>query len=331
VAETRSPLRVGLLSTAAINGAILTGAAASERVTVAAVASRDGERAAAYASEHGIPRSHGGYELLLEDPEVDAVYVSLPNGLHHEWTMRALAAGKHVLCEKPYSRHPAEVEEAFDLAERNQLILMEAFMYRHHPQLARFREWLEGGAIGRLRAVAATFSFQVTGAENPRLYPELDGGVLMDAGCYPLSGVRMLAGEPTRVSAEAAIGPTGVDLSFHGLLHCPGGVIGSIEASFLGPWRQRLEAIGESGVLTLDSPWSTKGQCVVRLAVEGGTEEAIVAFSDVYRLELENLADAIAGGAEPLLGRADALGQARALDGLRRALGEGRTITLSAS
>ena len=125
---------VGLLSTANINREILAAAATTEKLGVVAVASRDHARAADYAREHGIPRAHGAYDALLADPGVDAVYISLPNGLHHEWTMRALAAGKHVLCEKPYSRHPVEVVEAFAAADAAELVLMEAFMYRHHPQ-----------------------------------------------------------------------------------------------------------------------------------------------------------------------------------------------------
>ena len=123
------------------------------------MASRDGAKAQAYAAEHRLERSHGSYEALLEDPEVDGVYISLPNSLHHAWTMQALAAGKHVLCEKPYSRSPVEVEEAFDAADAAGLVLAEAFMYRHNPQTALARELVESGRIGRLRAIHATFSF----------------------------------------------------------------------------------------------------------------------------------------------------------------------------
>ncbi|HET9243424.1 MAG TPA: Gfo/Idh/MocA family oxidoreductase, partial [Gaiella sp.] len=141
-------LRLGLLSTATINQQILRGAEGSELVDVVAVASREAAKARAYAAEHGVERAHGTYEALLADEGVDAVYISLPNGMHHEWTLRALEAGKHVLCEKPYSRHPEEVVEAFDLAEARGLVLMEAFMYRHHPQTARVRELVAQGAIG---------------------------------------------------------------------------------------------------------------------------------------------------------------------------------------
>ena len=151
----------GLLSTANINGPVLGGIAQVEDARAMAVASRDLERARAYAAEHGIERAYGSYEALLADPDIDAVYISLPNSMHHEWTTRALEAGKHVLCEKPYSRNPAEVEQAFELAAARGLVLMEAFMYRHHPQTRRLAELVGTGAIGRLRLIRSSFRFAV--------------------------------------------------------------------------------------------------------------------------------------------------------------------------
>ena len=225
-------LRLGLLSTARINRAILDAAGHVDAVEVVAVASRDGERARAYAAEHGLERAHGSYEALLGDDVVDAVYISLPNGLHHEWTLRALEAGKHVLVEKPYSRHPGEVEEGWATAERAQLVVMEAFMYRHHPQVATARALVKQGAIGRLRLVTASFSFPLADPENVRLVPELDGGALMDVGCYCVSGSRLLAGEPDAVFGHRVLGPTGVDLEFHGLLRLPDEVIARFDCSF---------------------------------------------------------------------------------------------------
>ena len=163
-----SALRLGLLSTANINRQILGGAAGTDRVDVVAVGSRDGSRAQAYAAEHGLDRAHGSYEALLEDPEVDAVYVSLPNGMHHEWSLRALAAGKHVLCEKPYTRHPAEAVEAFDAAEAAGLVLMEAFMYRHHPQTQEIERLVREGAVGRVVSVLASLLLR---ADRPHERP----------------------------------------------------------------------------------------------------------------------------------------------------------------
>ena len=202
-------MRLGLLSTARINDEILDGASLLDGIAVEAVASRDAERADAYARKRGIPRAHATYEALLDDDEIDAVYVPLPNGMHHEWTMRALHSGKHVLCEKPYSRRPAEVEEAFDLAGRSDLVLMEAFMYRHHPQTATVAELVAGGAIGQLRTIRVTSGFQLDRPEDVRLAADLDGGALMDVGCYCISGSRLLAGEPERVYGEQVTGETG--------------------------------------------------------------------------------------------------------------------------
>jgi predicted dehydrogenase len=324
------PMRVGLMSTAKINDQILAGAAGSDRVEVVAVASRDPARAQDYARARGIARAHGSYDALLSDSSVDAVYISLPNGLHHEWTMRALAAGKHVLCEKPYTRRPEHAAEAFESARPAGLVLMEAFMYRHHPQTALVQDLVADGAIGRLRSVSATFTFRVDDLDGEaRARPELDGGALMDAGCYPVSGVRLLAGEPTHVSGERVDGPGGVDVAFYGILRCPDDVVGYMETSFLGPLRQRLEATGDAGVLTVDMPWRSDDPVQVRISTEDGLRTIDVPAADAYRLELENLADAIEGSAPALLGVDDALGQARALDGLLRSAAEGRVVALA--
>ena len=321
-------LRLGLLSTARINREILAAASGSGRVQVVAVASREDARAEAYAREHGLPRAHGSYEALLDDADVDAIYVPLPNGLHHEWTMRALRAGKHVLCEKPYSRHLGEVEEAFGLAAETGLVLMEAFMYRHHPQTGIAAQLVAGGVLGRLRAIRATFTFRLERAEDPRLEPELAGGSLMDVGCYCVSGSRLLAGEPVGVQGEQVMGETGVDLAFHGTLRFDDDVVAQIDSSFTLPGFQRLEALGEDGSLLVESPWRPDwgGAVVVRRGEE--TTRIEVPSADMFQLELENFAAAAAGEAQPLLGRADALGQARAIDALYRSAAEGRAVTL---
>jgi predicted dehydrogenase len=315
-------MRLGIVSTARINLLVLAGARASKDVDVVAVGSRDAARAEAYAREHGIPRAHGSYEALLADPEVDAVYISLPNSLHHEWTMRSLAAGKHVLCEKPYSRRPAEVEEAFAAAEAAGLHLLEAFMWRHNPQTRRLLELLP--EIGELRAIRATFAFRLEDEANVRMRPELDGGALMDVGCYCVSGARLLAGaEPERVLAEQVTSRTGVDLQLAGVLRFPGDVTAELTSSFAFD-HQGLEAIGSEGTLFVPDPW----HCRAGLIVLNG-KKIRVEPQDSYRLELENLAAAIRGEAEPLLGHADALGQARTIEALYRAAAEGTAVELA--
>jgi xylose dehydrogenase (NAD/NADP) len=317
----------GFLSTANINDKLLAGAAESDRVDVIAVASRDAARAEAYARERGIDRAYGSYEELLNDPDVEGVYISLPNSLHVEWSVRALEAGKHVLCEKPLSRRAEDVERAFAVAEQSGRLLMEAFMYRHNPQTAKLVELVGAGAIGRLRLVRASFSFPLADAENVRLNPSLDGGGLMDVGCYCISGIRLLGGEPEQVYGEQVLNESGVDELFTGTMRSHGDVLAQFDVGLVLPERDELEAIGEEGSLFLDDPWHCK-RPVIELRTDGGVEEIAVEPADSYRLELENMSDAIRGEAEPLLGREDAVGQARAIEALYRSAAEGRPVSL---
>jgi xylose dehydrogenase (NAD/NADP) len=317
----------GFLSTANINDKLVAAAAESDRVDVIAVASRDAARAEAYARERGIERAYGSYEELLADPDVEAVYISLPNSLHVEWSVRALEAGKHVLCEKPLSRRAADVESAFDVAEESGRLLMEAFMYRHNPKTARLMELVDGGVIGRLRLVRAAFSFPLADPENVRLNSSLDGGGLMDVGCYCVSGTRLLGGEPEQVYGEQVLSQSGVDELFTGTMRFPGDVLGQFDAGLVLPERDELEAIGEEGSLFLDDPWHCK-RPVIELRTDGGVEEIAVEAADSYRLQLENMSDAIRGEAELLLGREDAVGQARAIEALYRSATEGRPVNL---
>ena len=308
-------VRLGLLSTARINDQILRGSAETEAVEVVAVGSRDGARAEAYARERGLARAHGSYESLLADPALDAVYVALPNALHAEWAVRALEAGKHVLVEKPFSARPDAVESAFDVAGRHGLVLAEAFMYRHHPQTARVAELVRGGAIGRLRSIQARFAFRLTDPANIRAARDLGGGALLDLGSYCVSGARLLAGEPERVQAEVV--PLGdVDGAFHGMLRFPGEIVAQFEASFLAPLGQRLEAAGENGVLVVEAPWRQDWGGDVLLRRGDEVERIEIPPANAYTLELEDFASAIRGERAPLLGREDALGQARTLAAL---------------
>jgi len=307
----------GLLSTARINRLVLAGARKSDRVDVVAVASRSPESAEAYAREHGIERALGSYEALLEDDDVEAVYISLPNSMHVEWSVRALEAGKHVLCEKPLTRRAAEAERAFDAADRSGRLLMEAFMYRHHPQTARLKALLGDGAIGRLQLIRAAFSFTVTDPANIRLLGDLDGGALMDVGCYCVSGSRLLAGEPIEVHGEQVIGPGGADIRFAATMRFGDDVIGQFDCGLDLPVRDELEVFGSEGSLFLDDPWHARSP-VIELRRDDGTEQFEDEPADSYQLELENLSDAIRGEATPLLGRDDAVGQARTIEELYR-------------
>jgi xylose dehydrogenase (NAD/NADP) len=303
-------VRFGLLSTASINGAILGARAADAPFEIVAVGSRDLSRAQTYAHEHGIERAHGSYDGLLADDGVDAVYIALPNAFHHEWTMRALAAGKHVLVEKPYTRIPEQVDEAWDEAERRGLVLEEAFMWRHSPQAKLLVELLP--QVGEVRGVHATFTAMLTREDDLRWVPELGGGALLDVGCYCVSAARLLLGEPERVHGEARIGRGGVDTQFAGTLRF-GAVTATFQCGLRSYFSNELEVIGTEGILRVPSPFVDPPGLVV---VNG--QEHRVEPGNHYRAELEDVCAAIRGERSVLLGRDEMRGQATVLDALLR-------------
>jgi D-xylose 1-dehydrogenase (NADP+, D-xylono-1,5-lactone-forming) len=321
-------MRLGIVSTADINRKVIPGAQASDKVDLVAVASRDQARAEEYAKKWEIERAYGSYDALLEDPDVDAVYISLPNTMHREWSIRSVEAGKHVICEKPFSKRPEDVEAAFDAAQRAGRLLTEAFMYRHNPQTTRLTELVKDGAIGELRVVRSAFSYSLYDTENIRLRTDVDGGSLMDVGCYCVSGSRLLAGEPESVSGQAYIGPSGTDWVFTGALRFAGDVHALFDCGTCLPERDELEVIGTEGSLFLDDPWHGH-EPVLELRRGGGVDRIELEPVDSYRLELENLADAIAGDAPLLLGREDALGQARTIAALFRSAESGTSTALT--
>jgi D-xylose 1-dehydrogenase (NADP+, D-xylono-1,5-lactone-forming) len=319
----------GILSTAHINRLFLAGAREAQNTTVLAVASRDQPRADAYARDNGIERAYGSYEAMLADPDIEAVYISLPNSLHIPWTITALEAGKHVLCEKPLSRHPEEVERAFDVAEKQERLLMEAFMYRHNPQTRRLSELVANHAVGRVRIIRAAFGFVAPDPENVRLQAALDGGALMDVGCYCVSGARLIAGEPKRVAGEQALGgqDDGVDVAFAGLMRFEDDIMAHFDAGLALASQDLLEVVGDEGTIRLTDPWHCRrpGIDIIR---DEGVERVEIEPANSYRLEAENMSAAIRGEAEPLLGRADAVNQARAIEALYEAADEGRELGL---
>jgi len=197
-------------------------------------------------------------------------------------------------------------------------------MWRHHPQAAKARELVESGAIGRLREIRTTFSFPLFDHDNVRMVADLDGGALMDVGCYCVSGARLLGGEPEQVYGEQVMGPTGVDVDFYGILRFPNDVVGVFDASFTLPQRQRLEAVGEDATLVLEAPW--RSDWGGRLLVDG--DEVEVPETNPYERELSNLAAAIAGEGEPLLGRDDAVAQARVIEALYRSAETGEAVRI---
>ena len=317
------PLRLGLLSTARINDAILTAAAASDSVEVVAVGSRDADRSAAYAAERSIPRSHGSYEDLLADDGVDAVYVSTPNGLHAPWARRALEAGRHVLCEKPVDADPRIVDDLFAVAQERGLVFTEAFMWRHLPQTRVLCELLAQGAVGELRMIRVWSGFMLERDGDPRLDPGQQGGALMDIGCYCVSAARLLAGEPEAVTAQCireAGRPGGVDMRVAATMRFPRDVLAHFDCAFDLPMGFGLHVAGSEAVIEVDDPWFgvTPGIRVRR--ADGEVEEVGAEAVDPYRAQMEDFATAIADGRRPLLDRAEVVGQAHALQALLRAM-----------
>jgi len=250
--------------------------------------------------------------------------VPLPNSMHAPWSVRALEAGKHVLCEKPLTRHAADAEEAFAAAERSGRLLAEGFMWRHHPQAKRLGELLAEGRIGRLRLVRATFSFALAREGDIRFSGELEGGALMDVGCYCLSGARMVAGaEPERVSGEHVLGGDGVDVVFSATLRFPDDVLGQFDCGFVVSARDELEAIGEEGSLFLDDPWKGRAP-MIEVRRDGEVEAVEVDSADPYACELADFARAARGEMPAPFGAADAVAQARAIEALYRSAETGR-------
>jgi predicted dehydrogenase len=320
-------VRWGIISTARINSKFIAGARQSSALEILAVASRQRESAARYAADNGIERAYGGYDALLADPDVDAVYISLPNSMHVEWSVKALEAGKHVLCEKPMGRRAADVQRAFDVADREGRLLMEAFMYRHNPQTHLLVQLVRDGAVGRVRLIRSAFSFAEADPANVRLTTALDGGALMDVGCYCVSGSRLIAGEPQRVGAEQVIGGDGVDIVFAGTMRFADDVLAHFDAGLALDTRDALEVVGDQGTLFLDDPWHCL-EPVIQLYRDGERELIEVEVVNSYLLEAENMSAAIRGEAPLLLGRADALGQARAIEALYEAADRARAVIL---
>ena len=319
----------GIISTADINRLVIPPAQESPKVDLVGVASRTQERADEYAAQWGIPRAYGSYEALLADPEIEAVYISLPNTMHAEWSIASVEAGKHVLCEKPFTRHPEEVTASWDAADKAGKLLSEAFMYRHNPQTKKLRALIDEGAIGEVRLIRSAFSYSLYDADNIRLRTDVEGGALMDVGCYCVSGARLAAGaEPEWVSGQAWYGPSGTDWVFTGQMRFPGDVLAIFDCGTALPNRDELEVIGSEGSLFLDDPWHARTPVIELRRRDGGVERIETELADSYGLELENVGDAAAGEAELLLGRDDAMGQARALEALHESAQRGAPVTL---
>ena len=302
-------VRWGLLSTARINDALITPIGQAARSELRAVGSRDLAKGRAYAQEKGIPVAHGSYAALLADPEIDAVYISLPNSLHCEWAVAAAEAGKHILCEKPMAVTLAEFDRMAAAAEANGVTLFEAFMYLHHPQTRRAQEMIRAGRLGKVQSLQTWFHFYLPPerTENIRLNAELSGGSLWDVGVYPNSlAITMIGADaPTAIWASQIIGESGVDIAMRGQLLFDGDVAAQISSGFRTPFREGAWIVGDAGILQIPEPWKPglKGtDSVMTLTTrDGQVEEIVTPAVDPYLCEVEAMEACILDGAAPVV------------------------------
>jgi predicted dehydrogenase len=301
-----SKVRWGLLSTANINKALIPAIRASRRGELVAVASRDHQKAAAYAKKWDIPQSFGDYHEMLTSGAVDAVYNSLPNHLHAEWSIKALQTGVNVLCEKPFATTLEEVDAMIAAKQKTGKILAEAFMYRHHPQTKMVGEWIREGRLGEITVVRGVFNFNLgpqgrrVEALNVRLAPEKGGGCLWDVGVYPLSFAQYVFGSPPEwVFGSQWIGETGVDEVFCGQMGYSGGGMAQISCSFRTPFHTQIEIIGTEGRLTLNRPFANIHDRESRFYfyAKGGKNQRLrVPKKELYLGEVEDMHAAILDG-----------------------------------
>jgi predicted dehydrogenase len=322
------PLRWGLLGTARINRALIPAIRASARSRLDGVASRTEARAREYAEEWQIPRAFGSYESMLADADIDAIYVPLPNHLHVEWTLAAIEAGKHVLCEKPMALTPSDVDRIAAAADRRGVVVSEAFMYRHHPLTARVAALVADGAVGRLQVVRGAFTFVLTRPNDVRMVPEWGGGSLWDVGCYPVSYARLLAGEPLEVSAQATRHASGIDMAMAGALRFPDDVLGVFDCSFGSHFRTFVEVAGTEGVMLIEAPFKPGIEASVRLTRGDDVESIVVPGEPLYVGEVEDIEASVFDGRPTRMTLADTRGNVAALAGLHEAARTGRVVSI---
>lgn len=306
MAET---IRWGLLSTAGINDALIQPIRESRRSELVAVASRDAHKAKEYAEQKGIPRAIVGYETMLADPDIDVIYVPLPNSMHAEWSVRAAYAKKHVLCEKPASVTLEGLNQMEDAAKSNGVTIFEAFMYLHHPQTQQAKKMIEDGKLGTIQTVSSWFHFYLPpeDVDNIRLSKELVGGGLWDVGVYPNSMAIYMIGDgaPEEIWAQQIVGETGVDVAMRSQLRFRNGAVAQLSSGFRTPFRQGTHVVGDKGTLVMPNPWKpgTIGEesMMVFTSVDGESEEIVTPTIDPYLCEVQAMEACVLDGAEPVV------------------------------
>jgi D-xylose 1-dehydrogenase (NADP+, D-xylono-1,5-lactone-forming) len=322
-------LNWGLLSTARINRALIPPLQVSKRNRLLAVGSRSQEIANAYAKENRIPRAHGSYESLLADPEIDVIYNPLPNHLHAEWTIKAVEAGKHVLCEKPLALSLVEVDAIQSVARRHGRVVAEAFMYRHHPQTLKAQEIVKSGSLGTPKLIRGTFTFVISREGDVRLNPEMGGGSIWDVGCYPISYARTVVGEePLEVFGWQVTGKTGIDMTFVGQMRFGNDVLMQFDSSFDIPFHSFMEIVGSEGTLNIPHPFKPGENERIYLTRGDKLETIKIKGQELYIGEVEDMADAILLGREPRISLDDSRANVAVILALLESARIGKPVSL---
>ncbi len=322
-------LNWGLLSTARINRALIPPLRASKRNRLLAVGSRSQESADGYAREWKIPRAHRSYEALLADPEIDVIYNPLPNHLHAEWTIKAVEAGKHVLCEKPLALTVDEVHAIQVAASKHGRVVAEAFMYRHHPQTHKVSELIGNGSIGTLKLIRGSFSYVLNRERDVRLDPAMGGGSIWDVGCYPISYARTVVGEnPLEVFGWQVTGPTGIDETFVGQMRFANDVLAQFDSSFVIPFHSFMEIVGSEGTLNIPKPYKPGIDEKIYLTRGDKIETIKIKGQELYLGEVEDMADAILLGRDPRISLDDSRANVAVISALLESARIGKPVKL---
>lgn len=324
-----SRLRWGLLSTARINRLIIPAVRGSARSQLTTVASRSLDKGRAYAADWKIPRVHGSYDALLEDPAVDVIYNPLPNSLHVEWTIRALEAGKHVLCEKPLALSVEDVDRIAEACARTRRVAAEGFMYRHQPLTHAVEALVKGGRLGPVRGFKGAFTFPLTREGDVRFDPALGGGSLWDVGCYPVSYSCMLADAPPQeVFGWQQTSATGIDLEFAGMMRFADGSVAQFDCGFIGPFRAEMEVVGRDAAVRIERPFRTDE--LSRLILSSGDEREVLPFSAAppFSGEIADMEAAVLDGTPPRVSLAESRRTIRTLSCLYESARRGRPVQL---
>ena len=338
--------RWGLLSTARINERMIPAMRAAERSELLAVCSRSQEKADSYAQQWEIPRAYGSYDRMLADPDVNVVYISLPNSMHREWAVKTAEAGKHILCEKPLAQTPQDVDAMAQAALRNGVVLQEATMMRFHPQTRKLQTLLADGIIGDVRLMRGVMCFQLTKEHDIRFNAELGGGSIWDLGSYCVNFMRtMMRANPIEVSGWHVPHDTGVDATFFGQMRFASGTVGQFFSSFQAMPRFEADLIGSDGMIQLDCPWVNNIGMTSNVHIFGEDQsESKTTFSDdiryrttqlistddinAYQDEVNSMVNTVCDSAEPVISLADSRDNAATLDALCRAAREGRPVAV---